>query len=42
MIGKLNCGVVGTRAILVHTNAAGHGNVANHVERAIRIALLEH
>ncbi|MFV6030659.1 hypothetical protein [Streptomyces sp. NPDC056264] len=41
-IGKLNCGVVGTRATLVHPNAAGHENVANHVERAIRIALLEH
>ncbi|GFH37912.1 SGNH/GDSL hydrolase family protein [Streptomyces pacificus] len=40
-IGKLNCGVVGKRATLVHPNAAGHENVANHVERAIRIALLD-
>ncbi|MFE6852364.1 hypothetical protein ACFVDH_16415 [Streptomyces sp. NPDC057674] len=41
-IGKLNCGVVNKRATLVHPNAAGHENVANHAERAIRIALLEH
>lgn len=31
----------GTRATLVHPNAAGHANTAQHVERAIRIALLE-
>ncbi|MFG3041879.1 SGNH/GDSL hydrolase family protein [Streptomyces sp. NPDC048330] len=40
-IGKLNCGLVGKRATLVHPNTAGHQNAANHVERAIRIALLE-
>ncbi|MFD7339684.1 SGNH/GDSL hydrolase family protein [Streptomyces violascens] len=38
----LNCAVVGKRATLVHPNAAGHANTAAHVERAIRIALLEH
>ncbi|MFG2174002.1 SGNH/GDSL hydrolase family protein [Streptomyces niveus] len=37
----LNCAIVGKRATLVHPNAAGHANTANHVERAIRIALLE-
>ncbi|MFE1777207.1 SGNH/GDSL hydrolase family protein [Streptomyces sp. NPDC059008] len=37
----LNCALVGKRATLVHPNAAGHANTAAHVERAIRIALLE-
>ncbi|MFC9685621.1 SGNH/GDSL hydrolase family protein [Streptomyces sp. NPDC056948] len=37
----LNCSLVGKRATLVHPNAAGHANTAAHVERAIRIALLE-
>ncbi|MBX7555782.1 SGNH/GDSL hydrolase family protein [Streptomyces sp. NPDC004232] len=37
----LNCTLVGKRATLVHPNAAGHANTAAHVERAIRIALLE-
>ncbi|MFI9771946.1 SGNH/GDSL hydrolase family protein [Streptomyces sp. NPDC052415] len=36
----LNCGLLGKRVTLVHPNAAGHENTANHVERAIRIALL--
>ncbi|MEV0675631.1 SGNH/GDSL hydrolase family protein [Actinosynnema sp. NPDC050436] len=31
----------GTRATIVHPNARGHANTAAHVERAIRIALLE-
>ncbi|WP_411076362.1 SGNH/GDSL hydrolase family protein [Streptomyces sp. cmx-4-7] len=39
-VGKLNCGLVGKRVTLVHPNEAGHQNTANHVERAIRIALL--
>ncbi|MFE2842606.1 SGNH/GDSL hydrolase family protein [Streptomyces scopuliridis] len=37
----LNCGLIGKRVTLVHPNAAGHANTAAHVERAIRIALLE-
>ncbi len=40
-IGKLNCGLVGKRATLVHPNEADYENTALHVERAIRIALLE-
>ncbi|MCD2462004.1 hypothetical protein MBT42_00330 [Streptomyces sp. MBT42] len=39
--GEVGCGVVGKRATLVHPNTAGHENVAHHVERVIRIALLE-
>ncbi|OKJ24177.1 SGNH/GDSL hydrolase family protein [Streptomyces sp. CB01580] len=37
----LNCGLINKRITLVHPNAAGHANTAAHVERAIRIALLE-
>ncbi|UGQ14335.1 SGNH/GDSL hydrolase family protein [Yinghuangia sp. ASG 101] len=37
----LNCGLIDKRVTLVHPNAAGHANTAAHVERAIRIALLE-
>ncbi|WP_349637108.1 GDSL-type esterase/lipase family protein [Streptomyces sp. RerS4] len=37
----LDCGAIGKRVTLVHPNAAGHANTANHVERAIRIALLD-
>lgn len=37
----LNCAPVNKRATLVHPNAAGHENTAAHVERAIRISLLE-
>ncbi|MEU9205207.1 SGNH/GDSL hydrolase family protein [Streptomyces sp. NPDC048332] len=37
----LNCAPINRRATLVHPNAAGYENTANHVERAIRIALLE-
>ncbi|MFF0433002.1 SGNH/GDSL hydrolase family protein [Streptomyces sp. NPDC004327] len=37
----LNCGLIGKRVTLVHPNAEGHANAAAHVERAIRIALLE-
>lgn len=37
----LNCGPIGKRVTLVHPNAEGHANTAAHVERAIRIALLE-
>ncbi|MER5275849.1 SGNH/GDSL hydrolase family protein [Streptomyces sp. NPDC002809] len=37
----LNCALVNKRATLVHPNAAGHANTAAHVERAIRISLLE-
>ncbi|MFD3519983.1 GDSL-type esterase/lipase family protein [Streptomyces sp. NPDC058653] len=37
----LDCATVGKRATLVHPNAAGHENTAAHVERAIRVALLE-
>ncbi|MFB6524885.1 hypothetical protein [Streptomyces sp. NPDC056399] len=39
--GEVGCGVVGKSATLVHPNAAGHENVAHHVERVICIALLE-
>ncbi|MFE6865027.1 SGNH/GDSL hydrolase family protein [Kitasatospora sp. NPDC057692] len=39
--GPLDCTAIGRRATLVHPNAAGHANTASHVERAIRIALLE-
>jgi hypothetical protein len=38
----LNCGLIGKRVTLVHPNAEGHANTAAHVERAIRIALLDH
>ena len=37
----LNCTLLGKRVTLVHPNAAGYANTAAHVERAIRIALLE-
>lgn len=37
----LNCSVVGKRATLVHPNAEGHAHTATHVERAVRLALLE-
>jgi len=37
----LNCGLIGKRVTLVHPNAEGYQNTAAHVERAIRIALLE-
>ncbi|MET8978070.1 SGNH/GDSL hydrolase family protein [Streptomyces sp. NPDC004539] len=37
----LNCGLIGKRVTLVHPNAAGYANTAAHVERAIRIALLD-
>ncbi|MFJ3639744.1 SGNH/GDSL hydrolase family protein [Streptomyces sp. NPDC090108] len=37
----LNCGPIGKRVTLVHPNARGYENTAAHVERAIRIALLE-
>ncbi|MFE5514924.1 SGNH/GDSL hydrolase family protein [Streptomyces sp. NPDC056529] len=37
----LNCGLINKRVTLVHPNAEGHANTANHVERAIRIALLD-
>ncbi|MEU9001909.1 SGNH/GDSL hydrolase family protein [Streptomyces sp. NPDC048551] len=37
----LNCGLVNKHVTLVHPNAEGHANTAAHVERAIRIALLE-
>ncbi|WP_051450149.1 SGNH/GDSL hydrolase family protein [Actinospica robiniae] len=37
----LNCAPLGKRVTLVHPNAAGYANTAAHVERAIRIALLE-
>ncbi|MCX5387741.1 SGNH/GDSL hydrolase family protein [Streptomyces sp. NBC_00083] len=37
----VNCGLLGKRVTLVHPNAAGYANTAAHVERAIRIALLE-
>ncbi|RSS54683.1 SGNH/GDSL hydrolase family protein [Streptomyces sp. WAC07061] len=39
--GKLHCGLLGKRVTLVHPNAAGYQNTAAHVERAIRIALLD-
>ncbi|MFB6878515.1 hypothetical protein [Streptomyces sp. NPDC056323] len=38
----LNCGLIHKRVTLVHPNAEGHANTAAHIERAIRIALLEH
>ncbi|MFD7994810.1 SGNH/GDSL hydrolase family protein [Streptomyces mexicanus] len=37
----LNCGVLHKRVTLVHPNAEGHADTALHVERAIRIALLD-
>ncbi|CAM5395994.1 hypothetical protein SALBM135S_01074 [Streptomyces alboniger] len=37
----LNRAVVGKRVTLVRPDAEGHVNTAAHVERAIRIALLE-
>ncbi|MFH8628104.1 SGNH/GDSL hydrolase family protein [Streptomyces vietnamensis] len=37
----LNCGLIGKHVTLVHPNAAGHADTAAHVERAIRIALLD-
>jgi lysophospholipase L1-like esterase len=37
----LNCGLIGKRVTLVHPNAEGYANTAAHVERAVRIALLE-
>jgi hypothetical protein len=37
----LNCGLVGKRATLVHPNGEGHANTAAHIERAIRLTLLE-
>ncbi|MFJ4467897.1 SGNH/GDSL hydrolase family protein [Streptomyces sp. NPDC089424] len=37
----LNCAPINKRVTLVHPNAEGHANTAAHVERAIRIALLE-
>ncbi|MFE3588433.1 SGNH/GDSL hydrolase family protein [Streptomyces niveus] len=38
---QLSCGLIGKRATLVHPNAEEHANAAAHVERAIRIALLD-
>ncbi|OQD56778.1 hydrolytic protein [Streptomyces phaeoluteigriseus] len=37
----LNCAPINKRVTLVHPNAEGHANTATHVERAIRIALLD-
>jgi len=37
----LSCTLLNKRVTLVHPNAAGYANTAAHVERAIRIALLE-
>ncbi|MER5311324.1 SGNH/GDSL hydrolase family protein [Streptomyces sp. NPDC002773] len=37
----LNCGLIQKRVTLVHPNGAGYANTATHVERAVRIALLE-
>ncbi|MEU6928452.1 SGNH/GDSL hydrolase family protein [Streptomyces sp. NPDC046385] len=37
----LNCAPINKRVTLVHPNAEGYANTAAHVERAIRIALLE-
>ncbi len=37
----LNCRLLDKRVTLVHPNAEGHANTALHVERAIRIALLD-
>ncbi|WP_190121922.1 SGNH/GDSL hydrolase family protein [Streptomyces inusitatus] len=36
-----SCATIGKRATVVHPNAAGHADTAVHVERAIRISLLE-
>ncbi|MFF4895974.1 SGNH/GDSL hydrolase family protein [Streptomyces sp. NPDC001068] len=38
----LNCAPINKRVTLVHPNADGYANTAAHVERAIRIALLDH
>ncbi|CAL9453986.1 SGNH/GDSL hydrolase family protein [Streptomyces sp. NPDC052644] len=38
---RFDCSLLGKRITLVHPNAEGHANTAMHVERAIRIALLE-
>ncbi|OEJ95700.1 SGNH/GDSL hydrolase family protein [Streptomyces thermolilacinus] len=38
---RFDCSLLGKRITLVHPNAAGHANAADHVERAIRIALLD-
>ncbi|MFI8324872.1 SGNH/GDSL hydrolase family protein [Streptomyces sp. NPDC085529] len=40
-VGPLHCGLVGKRVTLVHPNADGYRNTAHHVERALRIALLD-
>ncbi|WAL93379.1 SGNH/GDSL hydrolase family protein [Streptomyces sp. Je 1-369] len=40
-VGVLNCAIIGKRVTLVHPNAEGHANTAQHVERAVRIALLD-
>lgn len=37
----LNCAPLNKRVTLVHPNAQGHANAAAHVERAIRLALLD-
>ncbi|MEU6980314.1 SGNH/GDSL hydrolase family protein [Streptomyces sp. NPDC046371] len=37
----LNCAPINKRVTLVHPNAHGYANTATHVERAIRIALLD-
>ncbi|MFE0422754.1 SGNH/GDSL hydrolase family protein [Streptomyces sp. NPDC058953] len=37
----LNCGLIGKHVTLVHPNAESHANAAAHVERAVRISLLE-
>lgn len=37
----LNCALYNKRVTLVHPNAGGHANTAAHVERAVRIALLD-
>ncbi|MGW7305189.1 SGNH/GDSL hydrolase family protein [Streptomyces sp. NPDC054835] len=37
----LNCAPINKRVTLVHPNAHGYANTAAHVERAIRIALLD-
>ncbi|MEV8465061.1 MULTISPECIES: SGNH/GDSL hydrolase family protein [Streptomyces] len=37
----LNCAPLNKRVTLVHPNAQGHASTAAHVERAIRIALLD-
>ncbi|MDW8478120.1 MULTISPECIES: SGNH/GDSL hydrolase family protein [Streptomyces] len=38
----LTCAPINKRVTLVHPNGEGHANAAAHVERAIRIALLDH